>query len=215
MNNNRTIKEALQIITGTKNKFFVELYQGNIYSVDIPNRTALVNLSGDNSQITCNLQTSVGDGLLLVPTVNSTVTIMFNNTDNIPPTIIQYSDVDYVYLNFNSNAYINSGPNNNIGGLVKVMELTKQLNNLENLLMDLIQKYNNAVTTFSSHTHIFQGTVAGTACNGTTNPTTATFNNESYMIQSQQGNVQNFKAATVDYLQNPYIYQGSGSMQQQ
>ena len=71
----------------------------------------------------------------------------------------------------------NDGSN---GGLVEVIKLTQKLNNLENLVNDLVAKFN-------SHTHILTLT-SGT---GTAAPTTTI--ESSTLTPTQRGDIENTK----------------------
>jgi len=76
------------------------------------------------------------------------------------PFIVQYSDV--VSLTINGSEF---------GGLVKVIELTQKLNAMENIVNDLILKFN-------THTHIAAGTPTSIASVIETNNLTPTQQSE-------------------------------------
>lgn len=78
--------------------------------------------------------TATKTGLVLVPKVGSIVLVSFLN--NAEYFVAMCSEVDSIFLN-----------GNNYGGLVKVVQLTAKINALENLVNDLITKYN-------THTHL-------------------------------------------------------------
>ncbi len=134
------IRTAIRKIAGNGS----QILQCEVVSVDIPNRTALVKYE---AEYIVKLMTSVGDGLLLIPEVGSSVSVLDGQ-------IIGYSDLDEIWL---------SGQQ--YGGLVKVSELVDKLNNLEN-------KVNSVITTFNAHTHASTGSPAVPQLTGTLTPTT-------------------------------------------
>jgi len=83
--------------------------------------------------------------VLLIPTIGSTVLVTYSKYND--PFVSMFSDIDRIYL-IGGNAGVDITGNvvklNNgtFGGLVKVTELVEKLNNLENLVNDLIVKYN-------------------------------------------------------------------------
>ena len=122
---NEKLRTAIRKIAGNGS----QILQCEVVSVDIPNRTALVKYE---AEYIVKLMTSVGDGLLLIPEVGSSVSVLDGQ-------IIGYSDLDEIWL---------SGQQH--GGLVKVSELVDKLNNLED-------KVNSIITTFNAHTHASTG----------------------------------------------------------
>lgn len=186
---NRQIIEAIQKITGTQLKDNVQLLAATVESVNISKRTCTVTTISSQGSITIEgvqLMASVDDGMLLIPAVDTTVFVAYSTFNQ--PFICLFSGLEKVYLVAGeNNASIEITDNGllleiadttvNItdgkiqfndgadGGLVKVIELTQKLNNLENLVNDLITKYN-------SHTHILTlSTGTGTAAPTTTQET--------------------------------------------
>ena len=137
---NTKLRQAIRKIAGNGS----QILQCEVISVDIPNRTALVKYE---AEYIVKLMTSVGDGLLLIPEVGSSVSVLDGQ-------IIGYSDLDEIWL---------SGQQ--YGGLVKVSGLVDKLNNLEN-------KVNSIITTFNAHTHASTGAPAVPTITGTLTPTT-------------------------------------------
>ncbi len=86
-------------------------------------------------------------GIYFKPSIGSIV--MISPQDEVTYFVSMYSSIDEIWLRGNAN-----------GGLIKVAELITKLNNLENLVNDLITKFN-------THTHI----LALTAGTGTAAPT--------------------------------------------
>ena len=96
-----------------------------VISVDVDKRTAKVK---DVGEFTVTLMPEVSDGLLLKPSVGSTVCVLQG-------IIIAYSEIDEIWLR-----------GQQFGSLIKITELVDKLNNLED-------KVNSIVTTYNSHTH--------------------------------------------------------------
>lgn len=157
---------ALQKITGTHNEDKVFLLVATVESVDEPSRSCKVMaLSGhgqleiENVQLMCGID----DGMLLIPTIGSTVIVGYSTFNQ--AYVALFSELDKVLVIVGESAVsITDGKiqfnDGQLGGMVKIIELTKKLNNLENLLNDLIAKYN-------AHTHVLtlssgSGTAAAT-----------------------------------------------------
>lgn len=160
-----TIRESLDILLNTRDNDLVRLLLCNVESVDIQKRIALVTtISGSTSfEFEVNLQTSVSDGLIIVPKVDSDVVVLFSKNTN--PLIIQYSDIDEYILN-----------GFDFGGMVKVIELTEKINNLENKLNDLITACSNQIVTLAP---------SGTF------PLAPYFTSVTPLIQTQQSEIEN------------------------
>lgn len=178
---NRQIIEAVQKMTGTQLSDNVRLLTATVDSVDEAKRTCIVTTVSSQGRVTIEgvqLMASVDDGFLLVPAIDSTVIVAYSTFNQ--PFISLFSGVDKVLLVAGENnasiqvdadgllleieqtkvqikdgeIQLNDGA---MGGLVKVIELTQKLNNLENLVNGLIAKYN-------AHTHILTlSTGTGTA----------------------------------------------------
>lgn len=160
-----TIKESLEALLGLRDNDLVRLLTCNVESVDIQKRIALVTtISGSTSfEFEVNLQTSVSDGLIIVPKVDSDVVVLFSKNTN--PLIIQYSDIDEYILN-----------GVDFGGMVKVIELTEKINNLENKLNDLITACSSQIVTLAP---------SGTF------PLAPYFTSVTPLIQTQQSEIEN------------------------
>ena len=145
-----------------------EVYVATVDSVDIGNRTcscSLVSGSTDIALTNVKLMANVDDGMLITPTVGSTVII--ESAPNIEPYVSMFSGIDKVFQVAGGSTYqIDSDGiklnGENFDGLVKVAKLTEKLNNIEDLLNDLITKYN-------AHTHPY----VNVAAPATTSPTTS------------------------------------------
>ena len=130
---------AIQKLAGTENEDKVKLLQCTVNSVDLNNRISNVTTITGNAPLTFDvqLQAGIADGLLIEPLVDSMVYVLFSKYTL--PFILQYSDV--VTYAFNGDEF---------GGIVKVIELTQKLNNLEN-------KVNSIIETYNSHSHASNG----------------------------------------------------------
>ena len=166
---NREIRVAAQKLAGTYNKDELTFIDAIILSVDLDNRLCNVQPVSDTAQTelkNVRLQSVVNDGIILVPTVGSEVTVLKSiRTDAV---VVQYSELDYVYI-VAPKVQFNKGQ---LGGMVKVIDLTTKLNNLENLVNDLVLKYN-------AHTHV-------TACPAGAGTATPTPNIESQVLTPTQ-----------------------------
>lgn len=100
-----------------------------VISVDLPTNTCYCEpINGDseiqNVKLTTNI-TGAGVGFLLIPKINSLVGVTFLN--NASAYVSMVAEVDEVNINGKT-----------LGGLVKVIDLTTKLNNLENKVNALI-----------------------------------------------------------------------------
>lgn len=182
----RAIVESIQRITGTQLADKIGIYSAMVDSVDVATRTCNVTTLSSQGEMTIEnvqLMASVDDGILLVPTIDSTVIVTYTTFNK--PFISLFSAIDKAVLIVGENnvsfemdnlgilleiantkllfkdglTQFNDGA---LGGLVKVIDLTTKLNNLEN-------KVNALLSAFNSHTHILTLT-SGT---GTAAPTVA------------------------------------------
>lgn len=139
----RSIITSIRKIAGTFNLDMVYLVTCKILSVNENDGTCNVEAISGNSTTNIGnveLQTAVADGVLLIPKVDSEVKVLFSKYTT--PFIVQYSEIEKMFLSSDL-VQFNDG---NLGGLVKVIDLTTKLNNLEN-------KVNSIISTFNSHTH--------------------------------------------------------------
>ena len=196
----RTLIESIRQIAGTYNRDNVHYIVAEVDSVDIGNRLCTVTTISGAESITIEnvkLMPCVDDGLLLVPTVGSNVFIITSDynqpfvamVSEIDAAIITSGDVQITLQNgvvkivqnnlslqfSNGKIQFNDG---SYGGLVEIVNLVTKLNNLENLVNDLISKYN-------SHTHILSlSTGTGTAAPTTTIET-------GILTLTQRGDIEN------------------------
>ena len=185
MSADRAIIESIQRIAGTQLADKVAIYSATVDSVDLASRTCNVTTLSSQGEMTIEgvqLMASVDDGILFVPAIDSTVIVTYTTFNK--PFISLFSAIDKVVLIVGENnvsfemdnlgilleiantklsfkdglTQFNDGA---LGGLVKVIDLTTKLNNLEN-------KVNSLLSAFGSHTHILTLS-SGT---GTAAPTT-------------------------------------------
>lgn len=143
----RSIISAVQKMTGTYNIDTVYLVTANVLSVDEAAGTCSVEGISGNATTDIDgveFQTVIADGVLIIPKVGSEVKVLFSKYTT--PFIVQYSEVDKIYLA----AELVQFSDGNLGGMVKVIDLTTKLNNLEN-------KVNAILSSFNSHTHTSGG----------------------------------------------------------
>ena len=155
MSYERQLREAVQQLAGTHLKDVVKFVDCNVNSVNINAGTAEVTPIGGNATtdiINVNLESEVADGLLIIPVIGSTVTVLYSTRNN--PYIIKYSDIQTIYYSGNLWQF----GDGTFGGMVKLLDpsnpnsgVLARLNNLENLINSLISLYN-------THTHASNGT---------------------------------------------------------
>jgi hypothetical protein len=126
-----TIQEAIQTLI-RREIARVEVYAVlcRVVSVDSNDRTCEVEpLNGNASLYDVRFQAEIGmtEGIYVEPAVDSTVLVAFIN--NTQAAVIQYSEVDNIYIDTSGDTIFNGGNN---GGMVKVADLVTKLNNIEN-----------------------------------------------------------------------------------
>ena len=147
----REISNAIKLLAGTHDQDTVSFIFANVDTVDLENEVCYCTPTSGKSttQISADLTAEIADGVLIIPTVGSTVGIL--KMINQVPFIFFYSQIDgysitidtnggYVTLQMNTDGtfQLNDGTH---GGLVKVMELTSKLNAIENDLNTLKQAF--------------------------------------------------------------------------
>jgi len=136
----RSIVTAVQKLTGTFNQDTVFLVTANVISVDEIKGLCSVETISGNASTTLNnveLQTVISDGILIVPRVDSEVKVIYSKYTT--PFIVQYSEVEKIYFS----ADLVQFDDGVLGGMVKVIELTTKLNNLENDINILKTAFNS------------------------------------------------------------------------
>jgi len=130
-NINRELGVAIRKLAGTHNADKLTIADCTVDSVDIASRTCVCTPLNDTSiaQIQgVRFQSTVDDGVILKPTIGSTVTVLLST--RVAPLIIQSSELDEVYI-VAPQVQFNQG---NLGGMVKVISLVGKLNAIEQQL---------------------------------------------------------------------------------
>lgn len=201
---NATIRRAIETLAGVKGEDKVSLVAAEVTSVNEAERTCSVQVLtgiGQTEIENVQLMASIDDGLLLVPTIGSTIIVSYSAYNQ--PFVSLFSELSKILLVAGENnasiqmdasgvvieiaetkLLISDGltrfNEGNLGGLVKVIELTNKLNALENKVNDIISKFN-------SHTHILTlSTGTGTAA-ATANPVSGT------LTPTNRGDIENTK----------------------
>lgn len=150
----RAIKTAVQKLADTFKEDTVRLIIGTVESVDEDKAICSVKIQNDVILPNVSLQASICDGLLIIPVADSTVYVLTSKYNT--PLVIQWSDIDkfmlqvgdsYLEVKNDGSFQFNDG---SFDGLVKVGELVKKINALENLLNGFISIYNTHTHTASS-----------------------------------------------------------------
>lgn len=147
------VREAIRNMVGNNGAF------GIICTVkSVSGNTCVCSPINDDADIEdVRLQAQAGNGVLLIPTVDSVVVVqMINDVEGV---VIMYSDVESIKFLDGS-----------FGGIVKVIELVSKLNNLENKVNDIIAAFNSHVHTGVSTGGGSSGTTPSTV-SGTLTPT--------------------------------------------
>jgi len=153
----RSVRELVQHLAGTHDNEKIYIVDAEVVTVNKESRTCNCISIGGNSNNELNdvrLMSNVDDGILIIPAVGSNVIIIL--TTFTEPFVACYGEVDSIIWR-----------GGDLGGMVKVVELTKKLNNIEKLLNDLILKFN-------SHTHNVTAVGSPTGPNLNQETTTAT-----------------------------------------
>jgi hypothetical protein len=129
----RSITTSIAKMAGTFGKQGVTLAVGEVVSVDKATRTCTVAILTNETEVNLEgvkLQTMVGDGILLIPSIGSNVTLIYATKQD--AVIVQCSDLDGVEF-FGGQ----------LGGLVKVNDLVTRLNNIEDDIKSLKQAFSS------------------------------------------------------------------------
>ena len=131
-----SVAESIQILAGTYGISPVQVMTCEVKSVSSSERTCTVLPLTDNLEpFAAQLMADIQDGLLILPTVGSTVKIMLSEI--ITPTVIQYSAIDEILIVSGGAAIkvYDSGvelQGTDFGGLMKVTPSVKAWNDLQN-----------------------------------------------------------------------------------
>lgn len=152
------IQSSIRKLAGVDLADSVKMFDAKVILVNENERTVQVEMIGGKSanKITARLMASLDDGCYIIPKTDSTVIIAMST--HVEPYVAMYSDVlKITWLGgYYDGVPILTHPTDTNKGLLK------KINNLEDLLNDLITKYN-------AHTHVLTLS-AGT---GTAAPTTS------------------------------------------
>lgn len=135
----RELTEAIQKLAGVKQSDKVEFIPCSVESVDPSTRTcSCVAIGGDAVIEIPNvlLMADVDDGILLLPTVGSTVFVVYSTYNQ--PFVCLFSQVDQIIFTAGSIKF-NDG---SFGGLTKTPELRTNLDKTNDLLTALIDIIN-------------------------------------------------------------------------
>jgi hypothetical protein len=140
MSSNNELKEAIQRLAGTFLKDNVHSFDAAVIAVNEDEFTCDVKSIGSNSEVeipNVRLSSESNDGFTLIPSIDSTVTIIM--TDKGIPYVAMYSDIDKAIVIIEGSKLIieknkitfNDGLN---GGIIKIQDLTTSINNRFSLI---------------------------------------------------------------------------------
>lgn len=152
----RSILTAIQKAAGTFKDDRVSLSVGIVKDFDEDKATCNVVIENGVVLPNVKLQSSICDGLLIVPKVDSTVYVLTSTYND--ALIVQYSDIEKYYLQVGDSSFtvfkeaqsndemivLNDG---SYKGLVKVEELVKKMNIIEDDLNNIKQLLQSVCTT--------------------------------------------------------------------
>lgn len=121
----RAIIEAINKIVGNHKNDQVVYANATIDSVDIDSRTCVCTLIDNHTeyQITAKLTATVDDGLLLIPSIDSTVKIILSR--DVEPFVCQYSGLEEVRIDAVDKIVFNNGENTTAKADILHEELNK------------------------------------------------------------------------------------------
>lgn len=168
------MQEAVAKLAGTFQRDSVSIVLCTVDSVDKDAQTCDCTPIGGDATTTIpsvQLTSEANDSFTIFPTVGSTVLVCFSIRNG--AYLLTQSDIDDIVCIVNNVFQFNDGA---FGGLVKVIELTTKLNNLETLVNGFVGLYN-------SHIHPETG--------GSTGPTPQQETNT--LTPTQQADIENTK----------------------
>lgn len=131
----RSIAESIRTLAGTNGTNTVFLYDATVNSVDEDNRVCSCTVvSGENPTVftEVRLMASLDDGILIIPSIDSNV-ILIGGT-HCDFFVSQFSEVDKIVL-----------LGGDLAGLVKLLPLLKDLNNIQNDINTLKEAFKSWV----------------------------------------------------------------------
>ena len=117
----RSIKDTVQILAGTFNKDIVSIVACTVDSVNQDTRTCdCTAITGDAVTDIADVQlmSEVGDGMLLLPSVNSTILVALTTRNT--AFVLMYSDIDTIVMR-----------GGQLGGLIKIDDLVKAVSAIQ------------------------------------------------------------------------------------
>ncbi len=118
---NRSIAESVQALAGTQLGDTVRVFDATVDEVQVESRTCTVTAISGKDPVTIpgvRLMADIDDGILLIPAIGSTVSVITSTYGD--PYVSCYSEIDSISLR-----------GGDLGGLVKIAELTEKLNKIE------------------------------------------------------------------------------------
>jgi hypothetical protein len=131
----RSIIEAINKITGANKLQPVYYLNARVNSVDISHRLCNCTCIDGNTEFmlpSVKLMAVIDDGILIEPVIGSTVKIIFSQ--NVEAFVCQYSEIENITFDVRTKIKFNDGA---FGGLIKIGELIKKINTVENDLNTL------------------------------------------------------------------------------
>lgn len=164
MADNNSIKDAIRQLVKTDDVLYSVLC--TVKSVDTTNNICDCEpINGDADLLEVRLMAQNETGFLIVPKVDSVVVVTMIN--KYTGYVAMFSEIEKIYLN-----------GDNYDGLVKIGDLVEKLNNLEDLVNDLVTKYN-------AHTHPY----VNVSTPAVTSPTTSL--ETTVLVPTQQSELEN------------------------
>jgi len=141
----RAIIEAIIKMTGQHKVDPVTYVDAEVNSVDVPRRICSCTVIAGHTEYQLNtvkLMAVVDDGLLIEPVVGSSVKIIFSA--NLEAFVCQYSEIENITIDAKTKIKFNDG---SFGGLIKIEELVKKMNTIEQDMNTLKQAFASWVVT--------------------------------------------------------------------
>lgn len=151
MSSDRSIQEVVRKLAGTQFRSQMNISICEVTAIDLDDYSCScmpVDESSNTSLDGVRLMATVDDGFLIIPAIGSTIVVAYSE-DTTDPYVIMFSEIDEVIATQNKWTFNDGG----FGGLIKVHEIVKKINDIENLLNHLIGRYN-------IHTHPVSGATA-------------------------------------------------------
>ena len=130
----RAIIESINKIVGNHKNDQVVYANATIDSIDLASRSCVCTLIDNHTeyQITAKLMATVDDGLLLIPSIDSTVKIILSR--DVEPFVCQYSELDEIRIDAVDKIVFNGGENTTVKGDVLKTEIEKTNSTLQAIL---------------------------------------------------------------------------------